>query len=220
VNTLAFDTATNACSVAVRRADGEIFELRPPAARLLERPAHTTELLPTILQATGLAGIELGEVDRVVVGVGPGAFTGLRIGVTTARAIATANGCGLIGGSSLAALEADGATPVVDARRKEFYFRVAGVDRLATPEVAVVEIAAAARPAVGDGAIALRAQLAVAGVDVPPDDAEGHVISASRLIELAAGDEPQEPALVVPNYIRPPDAKVSSRESWLVGADR
>lgn len=220
MNTLAFDTATNACCVAVRRADGELFTATPDAARLLERPAHTTELLPMIVATADRAGLTLGEIERVIVGIGPGAFTGLRIGVATARAIASANATGLIGVSSLAALGGEGNTPVIDARRKEFYFRIDHEDRLAGPDDAIAEIRRAARPAVGDGALQLRERLEEAGVGVPPADDPLHLVSPSRLIELAEGIAAKPADEVVPNYIRPPDAKVSTRESWLVGADK
>lgn len=220
MNTLAFDTATNACVVAIQRADGELLESRPPAQRLTERPAHTTELLPAIVELAARASLELGEFDRVVVGVGPGAFTGLRIGLATARAIATANGSGLIGVSSLAALESSAATAVIDARRKEFYFRIDGVDQLAGPGATIAAISRTGGRAVGDGALVLRDAFEQAGVEVPPIEDPNHVVSAARLIELASTSEPRQPDEIVPNYIRPPDAKVSSRESWLVGAGK
>lgn len=215
---LAFDTATAACTVALRRADGELFELTPPPERLTERPAHTTELLPAILEVTALAGVRLGAVDRLAVGVGPGAFTGLRIGVATARAIATANAIELTPVSSLAALGTSEITPVIDARRNEFFFRIKGEDRLAGPDQALEEIAAAGLPAVGDGAIKLRERLTDLGVSVAPSDDPIHLVSAAAMLDLARELEPAKPDEVVPNYIRPPDAKVSSRESWLVGA--
>lgn len=215
---LAFDTATAACTVALRRADGELFEIKPPPERLTERPAHTTELLPAILEVAALAGLELGDVDRLAVGVGPGAFTGLRIGVATARAIATANGIELTPVSSLAALGISEVTPVIDARRNEFFFRIGGEDRLAGPEQALAEIAAVGLPAVGDGAIKLREQLTDQGVSVAPNDDPIHLVSAAAMLDLARALDPAKPVEVVPNYIRPPDAKVSSRESWLVGA--
>lgn len=215
---LAFDTATAACTVALRRGDGEVFELTPPPARLTERPAHTTELLPAILEVTALAGVELGDVDRLSVGIGPGAFTGLRIGVSTARAIATANGIGLTPVSSLAALGSGDITPVIDARRNEYFFRIDGEDRLAGPEQAAAEITAAGLSAVGDGAIKLRSALTALGIEVPSVDDPVHLVSATAILDLARGLDPADPDEVVPNYIRPPDAKVSSRESWLVGA--
>jgi tRNA threonylcarbamoyladenosine biosynthesis protein TsaB len=217
MNALAFDTATAVCPVALRRADGELFEACPPASRLLERPQHTTELLPTILSVCGLAGVGLGEIERIAVGVGPGAFTGLRIGVATARAIATANGIDLIPVSSLAALGSGGTTPLLDARRNELYYRIDGEDRLDSPEVAVRQIAEVGGAVVGDGAVKLRAQLEAAGLTVPADDDPSHVVAAAAILDLAEGAEPQSPDAVVPNYIRPPDAKVSSRESWMVG---
>jgi tRNA threonylcarbamoyladenosine biosynthesis protein TsaB len=215
---LAFDTATAACTVALRRPGGELFELTPPPARLTERPAHTTELLPAILEVTNRAGVTLGEVDRLAVGVGPGAFTGLRIGVATARAIATANGIELTPVSSLAALSTTEITPVIDARRNEFFFRIAGEDRLAGPEQALAEIVAAGLPAAGDGAIKLRTELSEQGISVPLGDDPIHLVSAAFMLDLAREVTPLAPDEVVPNYIRPPDAKVSSRESWLVGA--
>lgn len=216
---LAFDTSTAACSVALRRDDGKLFDLLPPSTRLTEKPAHTTELLPSILELTARAGVELGDVGRIAVGVGPGAFTGLRIGVATARAIATANGIGLTPVSSLATLGAGGDTPVIDARRNEFFYRIDGEDRLAGPEKAVEEIAAAFDPAVGDGALKLREAIEATGVVVPPIEELVHVVNAAVMLQLARKIEPVDPDEVVPNYIRPPDAKVSSRESWqVVGA--
>ena len=215
---LAFDTATAACTVALRREDGELFEITPPPTRLTERPAHTTELLSAILEVTNRAGVELGQVDRLAVGVGPGAFTGLRIGVATARAIATANEIELTAVSSLAALCTPEVTPVIDARRNEFFFRIDDEDRLAGPEQALAEISAAGLPAVGDGAIKLREQLNGQGIAVPSGDDPIHLVSAAAMLDLARALDPAKPDEVVPNYIRPPDAKVSSRESWLVGA--
>jgi tRNA threonylcarbamoyladenosine biosynthesis protein TsaB len=217
VNELAFDTATAACSVALRRADGEVFELRPSPARLTAKPAHTTELLPAIQELARAAEIELEAIRRVAVGVGPGAFTGLRIGVATARAITTANEIGLTPVSSLAALAVGGMTPVIDARRNEFFYRIGGQDRLAGPDQAAAEVAAAGAGAIGDGALKLRDALTALGVSVPANDYQPHVISAVAMLELAREIEPLQPDEVVPNYIRPPDAKVSSRGSWLVG---
>jgi tRNA threonylcarbamoyladenosine biosynthesis protein TsaB len=229
MNELAFDTATAACSVALRRADGETFTKIPPAARMFEQPAHTTELLAAIHELFHQAGLQLGEVDRVAVGIGPGAFTGLRIGVSTARAIATARGIGLTPVSSLAALSAgaaDGAhliLPVIDARRSEFFFRAGQDDYLASPEDTVARAKknlghTAPQLAIGDGAVKLREQFETAGIEVAPSDDQRHVVSALAMLDLANAIEPQDPDAVVPNYIRPPDAKVSSRESWLVGA--
>ena len=85
---LGFDTSTAASSAAILRADGELFESTPSPARLLERPAHAAELLPAIGDVMERADVTFADLDAIAVGVGPGTFTGLRIGVATARALA------------------------------------------------------------------------------------------------------------------------------------
>jgi tRNA threonylcarbamoyladenosine biosynthesis protein TsaB len=112
---LAFDTATDATTVALRDPEAGIeLELRddPPAG---ERPGHVTRLLPMIADVLERASGGWEEVDRIAVGVGPGTFTGLRIGVATARALASARDLPLVGVSSLHALAA-GATQAAAAR--------------------------------------------------------------------------------------------------------
>ena len=122
---LALDTSTAACSVCVERADGERFETEPDPARLLAAPAHAVELMPAIDRQLGAAGVAFGELSAIAVGVGPGAYTGLRIGIATARAIAQAHGLMVRPVGSLAALaEGIGAPvslPIVDARRRELF---------------------------------------------------------------------------------------------------
>ena len=103
---LGFDTSTAASSAAVLRADGELFEVLPPAARLAERPAHAAELLPAIGRVMEDADVAFSDLDAIAVGLGPGTFTGLRIGVATARALAKANDLPVRPVSSLAALAA------------------------------------------------------------------------------------------------------------------
>lgn len=236
MNRFAIDTATAACSVALLRADGEAFEHRPRAARIFEQPAHATELLPAAVEVIERAELTWDDVDAIAVGVGPGAFTGLRIGVATARAIATARGLGLAPVSSLAALAAgaiDQGRPVIaviDARRGEYYHRLPvegggeGEDAVGSPELLVERVTALAaasefRPlAVGEGAVKLSEQLFAAGAEVPAADDSRHVISAVVVAKLSQSVDPLPPDDVTPNYIRPPDAKVSARESWLVAS--
>ena len=105
---LAFDTATAATTVAL--ADGnDVLEHRddPPGGT---RPRHTSRLMPLIVEVLDEAGVGWGQLDRIAVGVGPGTFTGLRIGVSTARALAEATDVELVGISTLEslALNADG----------------------------------------------------------------------------------------------------------------
>ena len=98
---LGFDTATRATTVALLDTDrGEAIERRddpPPGAR----PRHTTRLLALVVEVLDAAGVSWADVDRIAVGVGPGTFTGLRIGVATARALARAREIELVGVSTL-----------------------------------------------------------------------------------------------------------------------
>ena len=128
---LALETATTACSAALCAADGSVV-----AERLaLTGPAHSQLLLPFVREVLEEAGVGWEAVDTVAVGLGPGAFTGLRIGIATARALAQADGkAGLAGVPTLAAValaladapEAAGRrlVPLVDGRRREVFAAV------------------------------------------------------------------------------------------------
>jgi tRNA threonylcarbamoyladenosine biosynthesis protein TsaB len=221
VTLVGFDTSTAATSACVLRSDGEAFEHFPSPERLLEPPAHSRELLPAITDLMDRAGVEWADVDAVAVGVGPGAFTGLRIGVATARALATAARTPVHPVSSLAALaagvEAPLALPLIDARRGELFgalFQQA--DTVVAPFVArpeqVEERAGrdlADAVAVGDGSIRFREILEAAGIRVPPDSSELHVVRALHICRLAARVPPERPEAVLPTYIRDPDAEPS-----------
>jgi tRNA threonylcarbamoyladenosine biosynthesis protein TsaB len=126
---LGFDTATPATAIGLRLADGSTVQARDdpePGAR----PGHATRLLPLAAQLLAGAGLRWGDLDRIAVGLGPGTFTGLRIGVATARGLTQSLGVELVGVSSLRALaqvqmsqeENDrGALAVIDARRGEVF---------------------------------------------------------------------------------------------------
>jgi tRNA threonylcarbamoyladenosine biosynthesis protein TsaB len=102
---LALDTATPATVAGVLLADGRVVEARddPPEG---SRGQHASRLLPLAERAMREAGLGWEDLERIVVGVGPGGFTGLRIGIATARALAQARGLPLVPVSSLAALAA------------------------------------------------------------------------------------------------------------------
>ena len=122
---LGLDTATPATAVAVLPDDGEPVELRHEPAPG-ERPGHAAQLLPLARRALDALGATFADVRRIGVGVGPGTFTGLRIGVATARALAQATGAEVAAVSTLEALAAAAATDravlaVLDARRGEAY---------------------------------------------------------------------------------------------------
>jgi len=218
---VALDTASPSTVAGVLLAGGRVVEARddPPAG---SRGEHAARLLPLIEQARTQGGVEWGDVDRIAVGVGPGGFTGLRIGIATARALGQGHGLPLVGVGSLAALAAgaDGTVAaVLDARRGEVFAGVwqAGRELIAPAAVAPERLAErlarleAAVQAVGDGAVRFRAELERAGVAVPADGSSVHRISAAPLCRLGAVGEPAERDRLLPDYLREPDAKPQQR---------
>jgi tRNA threonylcarbamoyladenosine biosynthesis protein TsaB len=222
VTLVGFDTSTAATSACVLRADGEAFEHVPPPERLLEPPGHSRELLSAVEGLMTRAGIGWADVEGVAVGVGPGTFTGLRIGVATARALATAAHVPVHPVSSLAALAAGMgdpplALPLIDARRGEVFGALyRGGEQLVEPFAArpdqVAERAGrelAGAQSAGDGSIRFRQILEAAGVRVAPDGSGLHVVRALHVCRLAAGVRAERPEAVLPTYIRDPDAEPS-----------
>ena len=218
MNVLGMDTSTAATSVCVLRSDGEAFSVDPEPERLFEPPAHSRELMPAVADAIERAGIGWDDLGAVAVGVGPGTFTGLRIGVATARAIAHARGIGLHPVSSLAALAAGigewPALPLIDAKRGELFGALYdGGDELTPPFVARPdEIAAragervSAALAAGDGAVRFRSVLEAAGIRTAPGDSKVHVVRALNVCRLTSSVPAESPEAVLPDYIREPDA--------------
>jgi tRNA threonylcarbamoyladenosine biosynthesis protein TsaB len=200
---LAFDTATADTVVGLTGA-GDPVELRhEPAAG--ERPGHAEQLLPLCRLALEQAGVDWPQVDRIGVGVGPGTFTGLRIGVATGRALAQSAGAEVAAVSTLRALAAnlDGSFPVIDARRGELFVLVDGEPRAVAPE----ELAALAggRTAIGDGALLHADRLATVA-----EEPELHHLRGAALCALAADAEPIGRDELLPDYVREPDAKPRS----------
>src|SRR5580704_13966257 len=103
MNVLAFDTATPATTVALAGVGNVIYTARDDP-RPGERPGHAGRLLPLTALVMERAGIGWDGIDRIAVGVGPGTFTGLRIGIATARALAQARAIPLVGVSTLQSL--------------------------------------------------------------------------------------------------------------------
>jgi len=174
---LAFDTATTFGAVAA--VSGGEVRTTPRAGDLL---AVVDELLD-----------DPAEIERIVVGRGPGSFTSIRIGLATARSLALTLGVPLSGASTLDAF--DGGQPVLDARRGEVFTVGPSV---AKPDEFDVE----GRALVGDGALRYRAVFEARGATVAADGDPAHRPNPLLLVDRATDD-------LDPLYVRDPDARPS-----------
>ncbi len=215
---LAFDTALEACSAAVLSVEGSARKLAHAYERRIR--GHAEALLPMIEQVMGEANLAYGDLDRIAVTVGPGTFTGTRIGVATARGLALAIPAPLIGETTLAVMAQSAVMQgvrkpfavAVDARRGQIYFQLfetsagaLGAPAVLSPDEAAAHLPAGPVTAVGSGAALLAeaaarrgSQVGVALPDLQPD--------AAALAELALAHAPNGRP-VAPLYLRPPDAK-------------
>lgn len=219
--TVGFDTATEDTAVCASAGGGPLFEesIGTPDG---SRPLHATALLPAVERAADAAG-GWSEVGAIAVGVGPGSYTGVRIGIATAKALAGALDVPVRGVCTLDAighgtLEASGARPVLavlDARRGEVFAALydPGGARTWDPfVVAPAELASRlselpARPlGAGSGALRFHDQLA-GSLDIPERADPVHRVAARQICRLSAtaGAGPAEPI-----YLRAPDA-----DRWL-----
>jgi len=198
VLTLAFDTATDVATSALVD-DGEV---------IAERSSRAVTLLEDVDALLRQGGAHPHDLDALAVGIGPGSFTGVRIGLATARGLALALDLRGAGVSTLAALAAGapGATPVIDARRREVFALVGGEAAVLAPGDLRVE---AGEVCVGDGALRYRALLEEKGAVVPPDEDERHRPRARFHAQLAGELGPVD--AIEPLYLRVPDAKKSTR---------
>jgi len=214
MNVLAVDTALTACSVAILAGDRATVVSEPMPR------GHAEALMPMLESAFAQAGLGYGDIDRFVVTIGPGTFTGVRVGVSAVRGFALTTGKPAVGISTLQALAAtardgDGvAGPLLvamDARRDEVYaqaFDAAGgaltepmvitvADLLERVPEAVSGVYGSAAEAVADAARDTGRNLAVMGTRSAPDP-----------VSLAALGRATEPTVApAPLYLRPPDAK-------------
>jgi tRNA threonylcarbamoyladenosine biosynthesis protein TsaB len=186
----AFDTATQVTTCALVR-DGETVG---------ERLTDARSLLVAADELVRDAGLGQDDLDALVVGVGPGSFTSIRIGLATARGIGLALGIPAAGVSTFHAF--DGGLPVIDARRGQVFTveHTTGGPSVGPPEALEVD----GRRLVGDGAVRYRALLEAAGAEIPPDEDPAHLPAARRLAGHAGAFGPAE--ALEPLYVRAPDA--------------
>jgi tRNA threonylcarbamoyladenosine biosynthesis protein TsaB len=220
VTLLGIDTSTSASAACVLHADGASFEVEPSPERLAAGPAHARELMPAVAEVMERAALDFGDLEAIAVGVGPGTFTGLRIGIATARALARASGLPLRPVSSLAALaesiDGDLRLPLIDARRGELFGalhdaagEVVWPPFVAAPELVAERVreAGLGARAAGDGSIRFRRVLEAAGIGIDADESRSHVVRALHVCRLAQAVPGEPPEAVLPEYLRTPDAQ-------------
>lgn len=218
---LAIDTATAACSAALMDGGAIIASRHEPMLR-----GHAEALLPMVEEVMTEAGVAYDALGLIAATIGPGAFTGLRVGLAAARGLALAGGLPIIGVTTLEAL-AHGAAKatlgggrggrpvaaVLNARRDEVYFQAfdATLAALGPPRLSAAE-AVALPPGplllVGDGAGLVPVAGAVEIIeDLLPDAAVVAAIAAARFDPAAPPAAPPEPLYLRPSGARAPAAQ-------------
>jgi tRNA threonylcarbamoyladenosine biosynthesis protein TsaB len=218
--TLALDTATPDTAVAVCDGAEALAEglVGPEPGG---RPSHGHALLGLIAELVeGAGGWE--RIGTIAVGIGPGSFTGIRIGVATARGLAQARRLPLAGVPSTATLAAGipatgdrARLAVIDARRGEVFAALlepgaifaTEPDVLAPEAVGELFQGSASPLAAGDGAVRFRDALEAAGAEVLDDGDPAHRISARFVSALSPAVGAGDPEDVKPLYLRRPDAE-------------
>jgi tRNA threonylcarbamoyladenosine biosynthesis protein TsaB len=220
---LGLDTATADTVVGFAVGDEPAVEMRR-GPRDDGRPDHSSTLLELVVETVRAAG-GWEMVRAIAVGVGPGTYTGVRIGVTTARALAQARGLPVVPVSSLETLAigigddhpSRERLAVIDARRGEVFAALYDSDGSLSwePFVAAPQELGrrlAERPstplAAGDGSLRFREELEAVNVEILPGADPAHRIAARHLCAAATGAEPVPLTDIVPVYLRRPDAEI------------
>jgi tRNA threonylcarbamoyladenosine biosynthesis protein TsaB len=241
VNVLAFDTCFSSCSVAIS-VDRDGGAPRIEAEHCDMETGHAEALIPMIERVAARAGIALSQIDRIVVTNGPGTFTGIRTGVAVARALALATGAEIVAVSSLWAIatrmlkagmietgvlergsvgaEVDALIVAMDARKGQLYAQVidcAGRE-LSEPQLLDAEQVAGLFPALrvaiaGTGATAAFAAAQAAGRKLFQGGPATFSASPDAKHLLAAADRSSIAGPLLPQYLRPPDAKPQADKS-------
>jgi tRNA threonylcarbamoyladenosine biosynthesis protein TsaB len=220
MNILALDTSMGACSAALLRRNGETGEVYAQAERMAR--GHAEALMPMVARVMRESGLQFPALDVIAAATGPGSFTGVRIAISAARALALVTGAKLFGSDSLTVmarqaltLGAMGGAPfavAVDARRGMLYFglydgaaRKVDGPLLMAPDDAVQVLPSATRTAIGSGAALLSEAASTRGISIEPRllDIEP---DAAALAEIAA-ESGETVTVLRPLYLRPPDAR-------------
>lgn len=219
---IGFDTATDDTVVCVLR-DGEVVHEALVETAPGKRPRHATALLAQLERGVAAVG-GWSAISLLVAGTGPGSFTGLRIGLATARGLRTALGLTTVGACTLDALAQGigaeaGEQPrlaVIDARRGEVFAALySGTgERVWEPSAEApsrllerLQAAKQAPLAAGSGAVRFRRELAAGGVEVPDDSDPVHRVSARHVCALGIATAGGGAGALEPIYLRPPDAE-------------
>jgi tRNA threonylcarbamoyl adenosine modification protein YeaZ len=210
---LALDTATDAVVVGLARlapgGEPEVLaeQLRPGARQ------HGEQLMPAVLDVCASAGVALPELDAVVCGIGPGPFTGLRVGMVSAAGLGDALGVPVHGVVTLDAVArrhpGEPLLVVGDARRRELYWAAYAADGTRTegPAVDAPAALAARVPELGVRAVAGPVATAYAEqLGLPAATPVDQGPSVSGLVAVALPLLGTEPAPLEPCYLRRPDA--------------
>lgn len=207
---LAVDTSTPSLVTGI--VDTEVGELA--GATLTQCRAHNERLIPTIQDCLQQAGIEFSHIDAIVVGCGPGPFTGLRVGMATAAALGDALGISVHGVVSHDAIRARmttehaGAREVLvatDARRREVYWsRYSGTERIDGPQVQHPSELASLIEASELDLLNCPEGIELS-IDVPRVDLTPTPLSLCSVAPLSTSSD-TPPAPIVPLYLRRPDA--------------
>lgn len=230
--TLALDTSTTTPCVALVRDDQPIAELW-----LGDEAGAGRRVLEAIHGTLAAVGRRPNDIGRIVVGVGPGGFTGLRIGLATALGLGQALGVEVVGASSLEALAhgavearpgSDVVVPVLDARRRELFAAAyrrgpeGAMEQLIAPCAIPADQLASRMDAtapswavVGPGVRAGADTWLAAGAVVPAPGWPGHRLAAAALVaRVSAGAG----CPAMPHYARLPDAEINRRAAAAAGA--
>jgi tRNA threonylcarbamoyladenosine biosynthesis protein TsaB len=211
VKILAFDTSTFAASAAVVDGGTVLAE-----SSVLQRAGHSERLLPLVDEVLARAGLPLGAIDRLAVGLGPGSFTGVRLGLATAKGLQLATGIPLVGVSSLDALAASAwgvegpLVAALDARRDEVYaalFRQREGDREAVGAEAFRGGGVTIVGDLDDGLFA-RLSRAAAGPLRRAPRVVGTPLARWVAAEVLAGRGRPDAGGLEPTYLRGADAKL------------